>query len=118
MKLNIGRVISRSQCMVTNTTKCLTSPSLQIISHNNRHQFSTTTSTSSQLQYQDQVAVVTGAGGGLGRAYALLLASRGCKVVVNDLGSGKDGAGADARAADLVVKEIEANGGEAVANYD
>merc|ERR1719242_1306413 len=61
---------------------------------------------------------VTGAGGGLGRAYALLLASRGCKVVVNDLGAGKDGAGADARAADIVVKEIEAGGGEAVANYD
>ena len=48
---------------------------------------------------------------GLGRAYALLLASRGCKVVVNDLGAGKDGAGKDGRAADLVVKEIQASGG-------
>ena len=41
-----------------------------------------------------------------------MLASRGCKVVVNDLGAGKDGAGADARAADIVVKEIEAGGGQ------
>ena len=48
---------------------------------------------------------------GLGRAYALLLASRGCRVVVNDLGAAKDGAGADGRAADLVVKEIQAAGG-------
>jgi len=62
--------------------------------------------------------VVTGAGGGLGRAYALLLASRGAKVVVNDLGSGADGAGSDSKAADVVVNEIKAAGGEAVANYD
>ena len=55
---------------------------------------------------------------GLGRAYALLLASRGCKVVVNDLGSSADGGGSDARAADVVVQEIKEAGGEAVANYD
>jgi len=80
---------------------------------------STTNSLSNdQLRFTDQVAVVTGAGGGLGRAYALLLASRGAKVVVNDLGSGADGAGSDSKAADVVVNEIKAAGGEAVANYD
>lgn len=71
-----------------------------------------------ELQYQDRVAVVTGAGGGLGRAYALLLASRGAKVVVNDLGSSADGGGSDTKAADVVVQTIKDAGGEAVANYD
>ncbi|TFJ83425.1 hypothetical protein NSK_005265 [Nannochloropsis salina CCMP1776] len=70
------------------------------------------------LRFDGQVAIVTGAGGGLGRAYALLLASRGAKVVVNDLGGKVDGSGADARAADKVVEEIKAAGGEATPNYD
>jgi 3-oxoacyl-[acyl-carrier protein] reductase len=65
-----------------------------------------------------KVAVVTGAGRGIGRAEALLLAEEGAKVVVNDLGSGPDGAGAAASPADKVVKEIKGRGGEAVANYD
>jgi NAD(P)-dependent dehydrogenase (short-subunit alcohol dehydrogenase family) len=65
-----------------------------------------------------KVAVVTGAGRGLGRAEALLLAEEGAKVVVNDLGTGPDGAGVAASPADKVVKEIKSRGGEAVANYD
>ncbi|MHB8780585.1 MAG: SDR family oxidoreductase [Candidatus Geothermincolia bacterium] len=68
--------------------------------------------------FDDRVAVVTGAGGGLGRAYARLLASRGAKVVVNDLGGAVDGVGSDSSAAQQVVNEIQAAGGEAVANYD
>jgi len=71
------------------------------------------------LRFDGQVAMVTGAGGGLGRVYALELARRGAKVVVNDLGGGKDGLGEGQRsAADRVVEEIRAFGGEAVANYD
>jgi NAD(P)-dependent dehydrogenase (short-subunit alcohol dehydrogenase family)/putative sterol carrier protein len=62
--------------------------------------------------------VVTGAGAGLGRAYALELARRGAKVLVNDLGSAQDGTGKSSSAADNVVEEIVAAGGEAVANYD
>jgi len=65
-----------------------------------------------------RVAVVTGAGRGIGRAEALLLAEEGAKVVVNDLGTAPDGAGAAASPADKVVKEIKDRGGEAVANYD
>ena len=64
-----------------------------------------------------KVAIVTGAGGGIGRGHALALASEGAKVVVNDLGGSVDGSGAS-RAADVVVDEIKAAGGEAVANYD
>jgi len=64
------------------------------------------------------VAIVTGAGGGLGRSHALLLASRGAKVVVNDLGGTVEGTGAGSAAADKVVEEIRAAGGEAVANYN
>ena len=54
----------------------------------------------------------------MGRAYALLLASLGCKIVVNDLGGSVHGTGASASAADKVVQEIESSGGVAVANYD
>ena len=72
----------------------------------------------SEVRFDDRVAVVTGAGGGLGRAHALLLASRGAKVVVNDLGGSRDGDGAGTNMADKVVDEIKAAGGEAVANYD
>lgn len=72
----------------------------------------------SDLRFDGRVAIVTGAGNGLGRAHALLLASRGAKVVVNDLGGGASGAGQSSSAADKVVEEIKAAGGEAVANYD
>jgi NAD(P)-dependent dehydrogenase (short-subunit alcohol dehydrogenase family) len=72
----------------------------------------------SEIRFDGRVAVVTGAGGGLGRAYALLLAARGAKVVVNDLGGTFDGSGADSTPAQKVVDEIKAAGGEAVANYD
>ncbi|MBO6937341.1 MAG: SDR family oxidoreductase [Deltaproteobacteria bacterium] len=71
-----------------------------------------------EIRFDDRVAIVTGAGGGLGRAHALLLASRGAKVVVNDLGGAVDGSGGSQKAADAVVAEIEAAGGTAVANYD
>lgn len=63
-----------------------------------------------------KVAIVTGAGRGIGKEVALLLAKHGAKVVVNDLGGGVDGSGADAGPAQEVVNEIEANGGKAVAN--
>jgi NAD(P)-dependent dehydrogenase (short-subunit alcohol dehydrogenase family) len=73
----------------------------------------------SQLRFDGKVAIITGAGNGLGKAYALLLASRGAKVVVNDLGKGVAGEGGDAKnPADLVVDEIKSKGGVAVANYD
>ena len=72
----------------------------------------------SELRFDDRVAIVTGAGGGLGRSHALLLASRGAKVVVNDLGGSFSGEGASSKMADVVVKEITNAGGVAVANYD
>jgi NAD(P)-dependent dehydrogenase (short-subunit alcohol dehydrogenase family) len=65
-----------------------------------------------------KVAIVTGAGGGLGRCHALLFAKEGAAVVVNDLGGARDGAGGGHSMADQVVKEIQAMGGQAVANYD
>jgi NAD(P)-dependent dehydrogenase (short-subunit alcohol dehydrogenase family) len=68
-----------------------------------------------ELRFDDRVAVVTGAGRGLGRAYALLLASRGAKVVVNDTGGNVSGDDSDAGPADDVAREISAAGGEAVA---
>lgn len=68
------------------------------------------------IEFKDQVAIVTGAGNGLGRAHALGLAARGAKVVVNDLGGARDGRGASSEAAQSVVAEIEAAGGEALAN--
>jgi (3R)-3-hydroxyacyl-CoA dehydrogenase / 3a,7a,12a-trihydroxy-5b-cholest-24-enoyl-CoA hydratase / enoyl-CoA hydratase 2 len=70
------------------------------------------------LRFDGRVAIVTGAGGGLGRAHALLLASRGAKLVVNDLGGSHTGEGKSASAADKVVAEIKAAGGEAVASHD
>lgn len=71
-----------------------------------------------EIRFDGKVAVVTGAGGGLGKAYALLLAARGAKVVVNDLGGSFDGEGSDVAPAQQVVDEIKATGGEAIANYD
>ncbi|KAK2580881.1 hypothetical protein KPH14_005952 [Odynerus spinipes] len=71
-----------------------------------------------QLRFDGRVVVVTGAGAGLGREYALLFASRGASVVVNDLGGGRHGEGKSSEAADRVVAEIKKNGGKAVANYD
>jgi len=65
-----------------------------------------------------RVAIITGAGRGIGREHALLFASEGAKVVVNDLGGSMDGAGEDVGPAQQVVNEIEAMGGEAVANTD
>ncbi|HJL16669.1 MAG TPA: SDR family oxidoreductase [Sandaracinaceae bacterium LLY-WYZ-13_1] len=70
------------------------------------------------VRFDGRVAIVTGAGGGLGRSHALLLASRGAKVVVNDLGGTVDGQGSDQAAAQKVVDEITGAGGEAVASFD
>jgi len=72
----------------------------------------------SDIRFDGRVAVVTGAGNGLGRSHARFLASRGAKVVVNDLGGSVAGTGGSPAAADGVVEEIRAAGGEAVANYD
>jgi NAD(P)-dependent dehydrogenase (short-subunit alcohol dehydrogenase family) len=72
----------------------------------------------SEIRFDDRVAVITGAGGGLGKTYALELASRGAKVVVNDLGGSADGTGGGSSMADQCVKEITEAGGTAVANYD
>ena len=69
------------------------------------------------LRYDGRVAVVTGAGNGLGKQYALELGRRGATVVVNDLGGSTSGDGASNTAADQVVQEIKALGGQAVANY-
>lgn len=69
-------------------------------------------------RYDGKVALVTGAGRGLGRAHALLLASRGARVLVNDLGTSSAGTGADTSPAQAVVDEITAAGGQAVANGD
>ncbi|HEY4670118.1 MAG TPA: SDR family NAD(P)-dependent oxidoreductase [Tepidiformaceae bacterium] len=67
---------------------------------------------------EGKVAIVTGAGRGIGRGEALLLASEGCRVVVNDLGGSPAGDGADTSPADEVVAEIKKAGGDAIANYD
>ncbi len=72
----------------------------------------------SEIRFDDRVVVITGAGGGLGKTYALEMARRGAKVVVNDLGGASDGTGGGSSMADQVVKEIEEAGGTAVANYD
>jgi NAD(P)-dependent dehydrogenase (short-subunit alcohol dehydrogenase family) len=68
------------------------------------------------LDFTGRVAIVTGAGGGLGRQHALALAGRGTRVVVNDLGGAVDGSGGSLTAAQRVVEEIRAAGGEAIAN--
>jgi NAD(P)-dependent dehydrogenase (short-subunit alcohol dehydrogenase family) len=68
------------------------------------------------IDFKGRVAIVTGAGGGLGRQHALALAKRGAKVVVNDLGGARDGSGGSASAAQAVVDEIRAAGGQAMAN--
>jgi len=68
------------------------------------------------IRFDGKVAIVTGAGGGLGRAHALELARRGARVVVNDLGGSVDGSGGGSEAANRVVEEIKAAGGEAIAN--
>lgn len=68
------------------------------------------------IRYDDKVAIVTGSGQGLGRSHAIELAKRGAKLVINDLGGAKDGTGGSSEAAQSVVAEIEALGGEAIAN--
>jgi NAD(P)-dependent dehydrogenase (short-subunit alcohol dehydrogenase family) len=70
------------------------------------------------LGFDGKVAIITGAGGGLGRSHALELARRGALIVVNDLGGSVDGTGSGSTAAQAVVDDIAAAGGEAVANYD
>jgi len=72
----------------------------------------------SDLGYDGKVAIITGAGGGLGRQHALLMAKRGALIVVNDLGGSVDGTGNNASAAQKVVDEIKALGGEAVADHN
>ncbi|MEE2678214.1 MAG: SDR family oxidoreductase [Myxococcota bacterium] len=72
----------------------------------------------SEIRFDGRVAVITGAGGGLGKTYAKMIAARGGSVVVNDLGGAADGTGGGQNMADETVKEIEQDGGKAVANYD
>src|SRR6185369_11378033 len=73
---------------------------------------------SKELRFDGKVVVVTGAGNGLGRSHALEFGKRGAKVVVNDLGGAFNGEGKGSAAADKIVDEIKAAGGQAVANYD
>ena len=68
------------------------------------------------IRFDGEVAIITGAGNGLGRSHALALAERGAKIIVNDLGGARDGSGASSSAAQVVVDEIIAAGGEAMAN--
>ncbi len=75
-------------------------------------------SMASELRFDGKVAIITGAGNGLGRSHALLFASRGASVVVNDLGGDAHGGGKGSAAADVVVQAIRDAGGTAIANYD
>ena len=70
-----------------------------------------------KLRFDGQVAVISGAGGGLGKEYALLLASRGARVVVNDIGGSVTGDGSDRTAANAVADEVRAMGAEAIADH-
>jgi NAD(P)-dependent dehydrogenase (short-subunit alcohol dehydrogenase family) len=70
------------------------------------------------IRYDGKVVAITGAGGGIGRAHALAFAQAGAKVVVNDVGGSRSGQGSDPAAADRVVDEIRARGGEAVSHHD
>ena len=72
----------------------------------------------SDIRFDDRTVIITGAGNGLGKTYALEFGRRGANVVVNDLGGSAFGDGSDKAAADVVVDEIKAAGGNAVANYD
>jgi len=72
----------------------------------------------SRISFEGRAVLVTGAGNGLGRSYALELARRGARVVVNDFGGAMDGSGGSARPADRVVEEIRTGGGEAVASHE
>src|SRR5438128_2572508 len=67
---------------------------------------------------ENKVAIITGSGGGIGRAEALLFASEGAKLVINDVGGARDGSGTNSSSAQAVVDEIKAAGGQAVANSD
>jgi NAD(P)-dependent dehydrogenase (short-subunit alcohol dehydrogenase family) len=78
----------------------------------------TTSETQLDLRFDGRVVIITGAGGGLGRSHALELGRRGAQVLVNDLGGAVDGSGSSSSAAQLVVDEIVALGGQAAANHD
>ena len=72
--------------------------------------------TDNELRYDEQVAVISGAGGGLGKEYALLLASRGARLAVNDIGGSVTGDGSKSETAEAVAEEIRQRGGQAVAD--